>query len=120
MRKGFLGVVLTATVSALCWWPFFMIRTPDRSPLWWIPDPLIALLAGFSTFMSGGRWIRFVVASSFATFVGVCSGGAIWPDGDGIAQSYLLFGAGMATLLVAVVSSLGGLAGLMGRKLWPR
>jgi uncharacterized membrane protein YjjP (DUF1212 family) len=109
MRRDALLIVLAAAGSALCWWPFFIIGTPDRSSLWFLPYPFIALLAGFLTFMSGGRWLRFVVASSIATFVGIFVGRAIWPDEDGIAQSFLLFGAGMATLVVALVSIFAGL-----------
>lgn len=113
MRRDTFLLVLTAAGSALCWWPFFIIQTPDRSHLWFLPYPLIALLAGYSTFLSGGRWLRFLVASSMGTFVGVCSGGAIWPLEDGIAQSYLLFGASVATLVVVLASFLAGLAGRM-------
>jgi hypothetical protein len=88
-----------------------MMGTPDRNSLWFLPYPMIALLAGVSTFLSGGRWLRFVVASSFATFFGIFVGRGIWPDEDGIAQSYLLYGAGVATLLVVLASSLAGLVG---------
>jgi len=117
MRRDTLLVVLTTTCSALCWWPFFIMQAPGRSHLWFLPYPFIALLAGYSTFLSNGRWLRFVVASSIGTFVGVCSGGTIWPEEDGIAQSFLLYGAGVVTLVVALVSSL---AGLVGRKLSAR
>jgi hypothetical protein len=65
------------------------------------------------TFLSGGRWIRFVFASSIGTFVGVFIGGIIWPSEDGIAQSYLIFGVCIATLVVALVSSLAGLVARM-------
>jgi hypothetical protein len=111
MRRDTFLVVLTATGSALCWWPFFIIGTPDGSSLWWLPYPFIALLAGFSTFMLGGRWLRLVVASSIATFVGIFVGRAIWPDEDGIAGSYFIFGLVVIPLLVALVSSVAGLVG---------
>jgi hypothetical protein len=111
MSRSTLLVVLTSTGSALCWWPFFMIQTAGRSHLWFLPYPLIALLAGYATSLSGGRWLRFVVLSSAGTFVGVCSGGAIWPAKDGIAQSYLFYGAGIATLVTALLSSLSCFVG---------
>jgi hypothetical protein len=111
MRKDDLLIVLAAAGSALCWWPFFMMQLPDRSPLWFAPYPLIALVAGCCAFLSGGRWLRFAVVSSVSTFVGIFIGRAIWPDEDGIAQSFLLYGAGLATLIVALVSSLAGLVG---------
>jgi hypothetical protein len=111
MSRNNLLVVLTATGSALCWWPFFIMQTADRSHLWFLPYPLIALAAGYATFLTGGRWLRFIVVSSVGTFVGVCSGGAIWPEEDGIAQSYLLYGAGIATLVTALLSSLSCFVG---------
>ena len=113
MRKGVLPFVLAAAGSALCWWPFLIAHTPNRSHLWFLPYPFIALLTGYLTFLSGGRWFRIAVATTVGTFFGVCVGGAIWPNEDGIAQSYLLYGAGMATLVVALVSSLAGLVGRM-------
>ena len=117
MRKDVFLVVLTALGSALCWWPFFILSTPDNSHLWLLPYPLIALIAGISTYLSGGRWLRFAVASSIATFAGICIGRIIWPDEDGIAQAFVLYGAAVITLFVALASSV---AGLVGRILSPR
>jgi hypothetical protein len=88
-----------------------MMQTPGQSHLWFLPYPFIALLAGCATVLSAGRWLRFVVASSAGAFAGIVSGGVIWPTEDGIAQSYLLLGAAIATLAVTLVSALAGLAG---------
>jgi len=90
------------------------MQTTDSSYLWFLSYALIALIAGYAAFLSGGRWLRFVVLSSVGTFVGVCSGGTIWPDEDGIAQSYLLYGASMATLITMLVSCI---ACFVGRRL---
>jgi hypothetical protein len=70
----------------------------------------VALLTGLSTALSGGRWILFSLLSSVAAFLGILSGGMMWPSEDGIAQSYLLWGAMTATVVVATASCIAGLA----------
>ena len=106
MQKNLFLVVTTVLGAAVCWWPAFIWQISPRHSS--IPAVValvfVALLTGFSTALSGGRWVRFWLLSSVATFLGVLSGGMIWPSDDGIAQSYLLFGAMLATAAVAVVS----------------
>jgi hypothetical protein len=113
MRKDRLLVVLNVAGSALCWWPFILLQTPDNSHVWWLTYAFIALLTGVSTILSGGRWLRFPFASAAGTFTGLFVGNSIWPDKDGIAQSYALFGIVIATLITVCVSLVAGLVGRM-------
>lgn len=113
MDKNILLMLTTTIGSVLCWWPIFILQNSPR------PSPIpavvalafIALLTGFATAQSGGYWVRFWLLSSTATFFGILSGGVIWPSEDGIAQSYLLYGAMIATLVVLVVSLIASLVG---------
>lgn len=94
--------------STLCWWPLSIWQNLHLNL--GFPLGFIAILAGLSTALSGGRWQRFVAASSVGAFFGVIIGGILWPDEDGIAQSYLLFGAVIAAAGSAIVSLIAGLA----------
>jgi hypothetical protein len=108
MRRDTLLIVLTLAGSALWWWPQCM--KPSLDLPWWLPLVCVALWTGLSTILSGGRWLRFVVASVVGTFAGLCSCVAIWPSTDGIANSYAPFAILVLTLAAAVVSLIAGLA----------
>jgi hypothetical protein len=109
MRKDVLLVVLTVTGSALWWWPLSI--WPNLDLPWWFPLTFITLLSGLATALSGGRWLRFVVASAAGTFAGLCSGYAIWPPIDEIPVLYVAVAAMLATILVSLV------VGLAARKM---
>lgn len=111
MRRDTLLVLLTVAGSALSWWP--LIIEPSLDLPWWLPLAIVPLCAGLSTILSGGLWLRFVVASVVGTFAGLCSGYAIWPPSDPIAASYTLFAIGAAlgaAVLVSLAACLVGAA----------
>ena len=106
--RGRLLLVLSATGSALCWWPVIMQPNLDL-PFWWLPLTLIALGAGLSTVLSERIWLRFVVASSFGTFAGVFGGFLIWWPTDRIDASFVrvvVISAVSASVAVSLVASL--------------
>jgi len=82
MRRDTLLLALTVAGSALWWWPLTIWPSLDLP--WWLPLAFIALLTGLATSLSGGRWLRFVLASAAGTFAGLCSGYAIWLPTDEI------------------------------------
>jgi hypothetical protein len=102
-------VVVIIIGSALCWWPAIM--EPSLDFPWWLLLALIALTIVLATALSDGRWLRFVVASTVGTFTGLCSGFALFPSADAIANSYAPFAIVVATLLSVFVSLVAGLAG---------
>ena len=105
MPKDTLLVVLTVAGSALWWWPLTIWPNLDL-PLWF-PLAFILPLIGLATALSGGRWLRFVIASAAGTFAGMCSGYTIWPPtNDEIPALPLAVAATLATILVSVVASL--------------
>lgn len=111
MHSGKLSVLLLGAAtagSALSWWPLCI--SPSLDLPFWLPLVVIAFLTGLSTILSGGRWLRFVIASAVATFAGILSGYMIWPIEDGIAASYTPIVIVVATLAAALVSLLVGLA----------
>ena len=122
MRRDKLLVVLTATGSALWWWPVIMEPSLDLQcwlpiasfEICWLPLAFIALLTGSAAALSGGRWLRFLIASSFGTFVGLCAGFAIWYPTDPIAASFIGYIVIVQTLAAVFVSLV---ASLVGRKL---
>jgi hypothetical protein len=108
MDRGRLLVVLTTTGSALCWWPVIMQPNLDF-PFWWLPLTLVALVAGLSTVLSDGVWLRFVVAASVGTFVGVFGGFLVWWPTDRIDASFVpvvVISAVLASVAVSLVASL--------------
>jgi hypothetical protein len=58
---------------------------------WWLPLLVVASLAGLSTALSHGRWLRFLVASSVGTIAGLVSGVMMWPSEDVIGRGYVGF-----------------------------
>ncbi|HEY1159658.1 MAG TPA: hypothetical protein VGE83_03460 [Terracidiphilus sp.] len=109
MRKDTLVVVLTAAASGLCWWPALIEPSLDF-PRWLLLVP-VALSTGLSTILSGGRWLRSLLVSVAAAFVGLCSGFAIFPPSDGIESSYIPIIVAFAMAAVTLVSLLTALAG---------
>jgi hypothetical protein len=112
MSRDTLLVVLTATGSALCWWPVIMqpnLDLPFRSfPLAWV-----ALGTVLSTSLSDEGWLEFLVASYVGSFVGICSGFWIWWPTDSIDASFVPWVVASAVLRVVpvvVVSLVAGLA----------
>jgi hypothetical protein len=86
MNRHALLVVLTMAGSALCWWPNIIEPSIGLSP--WLPLALVALMTGLSTALSNGTWLGFSIAATVGTFAGLCSGFALFPSTDGIANSY--------------------------------
>jgi hypothetical protein len=105
MKEDSLLVVLTLAGSSLWWWPLTI--WPNLDLPWWFPLAFILLLTGLATTLSGGRWLRFVVASAAGTLAGLCSGYTIWPPTyDEIPVLYLAVAATLATIVVSAVASL--------------
>lgn len=100
---------MTATASALCWWPVIMQPNLDL-PFWWIPLMLIASAAGLSAILSDGVWLRFTGASFFGTGVGAFGGFLIWWPIDRIDASFVPLVVISAMLASATVSLVAGLA----------
>ena len=112
MRKNTLLLILTATGSALCWWPAIIEPSLDFSR--WLLLAPIAMITVLSTALDNAGWLRLVAAASLGTFAGLCSGFVIWPVEDEIAQPYAGLAVVVATFAVVLVSFAGG---LVGRKL---
>jgi hypothetical protein len=105
MKEDALLVVLTVVGSAFWWWPLTIWPNLDL-PLWF-PLVFIFFLSGLAAALSGGRWLRFVVASAAGTFAGIYSGWTIWPPTyDEIPVLYLAAAATLATIVVSTVASL--------------
>ncbi len=77
----------------------------------WLLLALLGIMAGLATALSDGRWLRFAIASTVGTFAGMCSGFALFPSEDGIANSYAPFVVIAGTLLSLFVSLFAGFAG---------
>jgi hypothetical protein len=61
--------------------------------------------------LSGGQWLRFVVASAVGTYAGLWGGFEIWwPRADPIAGPWVPVGNAIATLATVLVSLLAGFA----------
>lgn len=114
-ERQVLLAALVAASSMLCWWP--VILRPSLDLAVWIPLIVIALSAGLATILAGGRWLLFGIVSAAATGLGMLAGFAAWPLQDGIAQSYAGIACLVATIAVAVVSILAGLAGQVASRL---
>lgn len=106
MRRDTLLAILTLSGPALWWWPTCI--EPNLGMPWWLPLLFLALWTSLSTILSGGRWLRFSVASTVGTFLGLCLLAIWWPS-DGIARSYLPHTIAVATLAAAMVSLVVGL-----------
>ena len=117
MSRNTLLVVLTATGSALCWWPVIMQPNLDLT-LWWFPLALVALGTALSTTLSDEGWLQFMIASIVGSFAGICCGFWIWWPTDGIEASYVPLVVGEAMLSVVLVAVVSLLAGLILRS-WP-
>ncbi|MGD0939247.1 MAG: hypothetical protein ABR905_05995 [Terracidiphilus sp.] len=112
MHRNTQLALLTVTGSVLCWWPSFI--DPGLDLPWWIPLVIVALLAGLSACLSGGRWLRFLILATVGAFAAVRSGFEIWPPSDPIARSYEIIPLVEVPLAAALVSLI---AGLIGRKI---
>jgi hypothetical protein len=113
MQKNTWLALATTIGSAICWWPCFILQNSQRN---WHAGLLalafFALLTGSAVVISGGCWVRFWMLSFIATFFGVLSGAAIWPDQDArhpSVPSQLLFAALFAAMAM-LVSLVAGLA----------
>lgn len=109
-RNAYLAL-LTAIGSAICWWPSFFWEGyfPHDPILSLTALAFVAALTGSSTYLSGGRWVRYWLLSSVATFLGVLSGGCIWPSEDAEANSWLGIAAMIAAIAVLLVSLIAAL-----------
>ena len=99
--------MLTVVGPVLWWWPVWM--EPSLDLRWWLPLGVIALWTGLSTILSGGFWLRFVVACTVGTFGGLWRLAFWWPT-DPIARTYLAYTVPSLTLGAMVASLVGGLA----------
>jgi hypothetical protein len=105
-----------ATVVAIAtmvnWLPLIIEPTLDISP--WVTLTAVLVCPGLATILSGGKFLPFPPVASVATFVGLLGGCLIWPQEDGIAQSYMGIAAVVAAVVVCVVSlGIGLLSGLI-------
>jgi hypothetical protein len=116
MNRDKLLVVLTATGSALCWWPVTMQPNPDR-PLWSFPLIWVALGTVLSTALSDEGWLEFMLASDVGSVAGICSGFWIWRPTDGIDASFVPWVVASAILRVVPVALVALAAGLALRSL---
>ena len=107
MLKDTLLAVLTVTGPALWWWPVTV--EPNLDLPGWLPLVVVALWTGLATVLSGGRWFRFLVASTVGNFIALCVLAVWWPT-DPIARSALPVLVLFATLLAMLVSMVAGLA----------
>lgn len=80
MRRDTLLLVLIVVGSAL--WRLPQCMEPSLDLHWWLPLVCIALCTAMATILSGGRWLRFVSASTLGTLAGLSIGGAIGPSPD--------------------------------------
>jgi hypothetical protein len=94
-------VVLTTAGSALCWWPIIM--TPNLDLPQWSPLIVIALLSATSTVLSGGHWLRSVLACSAGALAGSLTGFMIWfptdPEGGGLVPIGIIVSFAVATIV---------------------
>ena len=100
---------LVAVCAAFCWWP--VILEPSLGMPAVVPLIVIASCVGLASTLAPNHWLLFGIASAAATGLGMMVGYRVWPSEDGIAQSYAGIACLVATLAVAVVSVLAGLAG---------
>jgi hypothetical protein len=100
--------VLVLLSSAFCWWPIIMRPNLDL-PFWWPPLTIIALAAGFATFLSHGGRIYITAAPVLGTFAGAVSGFLIWPPTDRIEGSFVPVVVVSAVLASFPISLVAGL-----------
>jgi len=112
MSRDTLLIVLTATGSALCWWPGIMHPNLHLST-WSLPLACVSLGTVLSTTLSDDGWLEFLLASFVGSVAGICSGFWIWWPTDGIDASFVPWVIASAILRIApvvVVSLIAGLA----------
>jgi hypothetical protein len=103
MKGSWKLVLLTAIGSALCWWPSLIWPEIHSLVLGLFPLVVIGVLSGVSAARSG--WLfRLAAASTLGTLIGISVGATIWPNEDGIAQSYIGIAIVIATVAAALVS----------------
>ena len=112
MNRDTLLVVMTATASGFCWWPVIMQPNLDF-PFWSIPLLLVAGATAFSTTLSYGSWLRFVVATFCGASVGAVSGFLLWWPIDRIEASFVPL---IVISVILASSAVSLLAGLVLRK----
>ena len=109
MHKNSLLVVLVGAGVALAWWP--VLFEVGLFPPFWPALVFVALVNAFSTLLSGGQWLRFLLASIVGTLSGLCIGLAIWSP-PRMAADYAtdVIIIAFATIAAAIVSSSAGFA----------
>lgn len=125
MRRDTLLILVVATASVTSWWP--LIIEPTLDVPWWVSLIVVGLSVGLATILSGRRWLHFAAIAAASTMVGVLAGYLIWPQEDGIAQSYSEIGAILATIAVSLTSLVAGLLAFLiplsneklHRAVWP-
>jgi hypothetical protein len=102
--------LLTFVGSAICWLPIIIFPRLEIS--WWYPFSTIALSACLAGMLRPNLWGLFIVSSSLGTFFGEGVGYMfLWPPADGITATYTPFEVLLATLLVAVATTLSAFLG---------
>ena len=104
MRKEILLLILTATASALCWWPVILQPSIDLPLL--IPIAILAVIIGLATALSEKRRAGLAVAATAGSFAGSCVGFLVLPFTDDIGHTYWPIATFAITLVAVVVSTI--------------
>ena len=111
MERNTLLIVMVAAGSAMCWWPKIIPPNFDQAGMK-TPLILIALITTLGTALSSKGCRRFLIASLFGGFGGICCGFWLWWPADGIEASFVPFAMGLATLISIPVSMIAVFAGV--------
>ena len=103
MRKEILLLILTATGSALCWWPVILEPSIDLPLL--VPIAIFAVITSLATVLLEKRRARIAVAAIVGSFVGSSLGFMVLPFTDEIGHTYWPFATMVITLAAVVVST---------------
>jgi hypothetical protein len=103
MRKEILLLILTATGSALCWWPVILQPSIDLPLL--VPIAIFAAITSLATALLEKRRARIAVAAIVGSFVGSSLGFMVLPFTDEIGHTYWPFATMVITLAAVVVST---------------
>jgi len=103
MRKEILLLILTATGSALCWWPVILQPSIDLPFL--VPIAIFASITSLAFALLEKRRARIAVAAIVSSFVGSSLGFMVLPFTDVIGHGFWPFETMAITLAAVVVST---------------